>query len=73
MVAYDEQRPLQAIERGAWPVMMRAAALRFWLSRLYDLHFPREGELVHTKDPHAFKEILLDRIDNEVALQLNWV
>ncbi len=73
MVAYDEQRPLQAIERGAWPVMMRAAALRFWLSRLYDLHFPREGELVHTKDPHAFKEILLDRIDNEVASQLNWV
>lgn len=70
---YDNYRPLQNNEHQYWPAMLRAGALRFWLSRLYDKHFPRPGELVHTKDPDEFKSILVDRIKHSSIYSNYWI
>jgi homoserine kinase type II len=58
IAAYRARREPDARERKAWSLTLRAAAFRFWLSRLYDWHFPREGDVVHVKDPEEYRRIL---------------
>jgi homoserine kinase type II len=69
MSAYTQQRALTPAETTHWNLVLRTAAMRFWLSRLLDKHFPREGELTQIKDPNAFLKIL--RQHQEQPLMVN--
>jgi len=59
LAGYESVRPLQANEREALPCLLRLAALRFWVSRLYDALFPRGGAMTQTKDPEEYRKKLL--------------
>lgn len=61
LAAYAAQRPFTEEERQAWPLMLRAAALRFWVSRLYDFHVPRPAQTLKPHDPRHFERVLLAR------------
>jgi len=56
--AYHATRPFTVQEAANWATALRVAALRFWISRLFDLHLPREGEMVNAHNPDQFKRIL---------------
>jgi homoserine kinase type II len=60
--AYQDQRPLLAAERRLMPALLRAAAFRFWLSRLWDWVLPRSASLLTPKDPTHFERVLRERI-----------
>lgn len=62
LLAYHTVRPITAAERAAWPIALRLAALRFWLSRLHDKFLPRAGEIIHAHNPEQLKKILQQHI-----------
>ena len=63
VAAYDTVRALTGGERRLMPALMRAAALRFWLSRLWDLHLPRDASLLTAHDPGHFERVLRERVN----------
>ena len=58
MAAYQRVRPLTVQERGLLPAMQRAGALRFWVSRLWDLYLPRGAAVLQAHDPGHFERVL---------------
>ena len=59
--AYASLRPFTAAERRLWPAILRAAALRFWISRLYDFYLPRSAQTLKPHDPTHFERVLQQR------------
>jgi homoserine kinase type II len=60
--AYGSRREWDSAEYRLLPALMRAAAFRFWLSRLWDLHLPRDAALLKAHDPEHFERVLRERI-----------
>jgi homoserine kinase type II len=68
LAAYQSVRPLTAAERSLLPAMLRAGALRFWLSRLWDFYLPREAAVLQAHDPEHFERVLRGRVEQPWAL-----
>jgi len=63
--SYNSVRPITKKEMEQMNNAMIAAGLRFYLSRLVDMIFPKVGEITHIKDPSAFEKILKKRLENK--------
>jgi homoserine kinase type II len=61
---YASVRPLMPAERQLLPAMKRAGALRFWISRLWDWHLPREASMLKPHDPTHFERVLRQRLQH---------
>ncbi len=66
--AYAGIRPLAAAERQLLPAMLRAGALRFWISRLWDFHLPRDAALLKPHDPSQFERVLRQRVSRSAMM-----
>jgi homoserine kinase type II len=65
--AYQTVRAFSAAERQLLPAMLRAGALRFWISRLWDFHLPREASMLTPHDPTHFERVLRGRLARPVT------
>ena len=68
--AYQEVRPLRPAERQLMPAMLRAGALRFWISRLWDFYLPRDAAMLKPHDPTHFERVLRARLTSPFKLWL---
>jgi homoserine kinase type II len=66
--AYGRVRPLSGAERHLLPALLRAGALRFWISRLWDFHLPREASMLKPHDPTHFERVLRERVAHPVTV-----
>ncbi len=64
VAAYEMVRKLGSHEHRLLPAALRAAALRFWLSRLMDWHLPRDAKMLAAHDPLHFERVLHARIES---------
>lgn len=66
--AYQAVRPFTAPERELLGALLRAGALRFWISRLWDFYLPREASMLKPHDPTHFERVLRQRIAHPVRV-----
>lgn len=56
--AYCGRRTITPPEAASWTNAVELAGLRFYLSRLHDKHFPRDGAITQEKDPQVFLALI---------------
>ena len=66
--AYSGVRALSQDELEMLPAMLRAGALRFWISRLWDFYQPRTASLLKAHDPGHFEHVLRQRAQHPPQL-----
>lgn len=66
--AYEYVRPFTDAEKEVWPFILQAAALRFWVSRLYDFYIPRPAQTLTPHDPTHFERVLRQRRQTQTSL-----
>jgi homoserine kinase type II len=69
LTAYQSVRPFTAQERALLPGLLRAGALRFWVSRLWDFYLPREASMLKPHDPAHFERVLRERLAHTVTAE----
>ncbi len=67
LAAYQTVRPLTGAERALLPAMLRAGALRFWISRLWDWYLPRDASMLTPHDPTHFERVLRQRVQEPLS------
>jgi homoserine kinase type II len=65
--AYQSVRALSPDELASVAAMLRAAALRFWISRLWDFYLPRDAQMLTPHDPSHFEQILRSRRQSNIG------
>ena len=70
LVGYNKKRKITKLEKDLWRNALVSASLRFYLSRMLDLHFPKIGEITHIKDPSVFEKILSDRLNKNYEINV---
>ena len=73
--AYSCIRPFTEDEKQLWPLMLRLAAFRFWVSRIITFIHPEEevdqahkqSLTGHFKDPDEFRSILFNRTNSVIT------
>jgi homoserine kinase type II len=68
LAAYQAVRPFTPAERQLLTPLLRAGALRFWTSRLWDFYLPREASMLQPHDPTHFERVLRHRVAYPVTL-----
>ena len=58
LTAYQQIRPWSDIEQQSWPLMLRYAAMRFWLGRLEYRLQAQQGHPVPYRDPKVYQQML---------------
>jgi homoserine kinase type II len=65
---YQKIRTITDVEKEALNLMFRAASMRFWVSRLFDWHMPREASFFQPHPPERFEIILRYHLNTKVEI-----